>query len=83
MADVTLDFDKICDYEREHPDWSIVSELNGFGGNLRFTSLDTLASFIYEGGWKAWARDGFTIKDLTLVITEGLKELGFILEEGQ
>lgn len=82
-ADVTLDFDKVCAYEREHPDWSIITELSGFGGNIRLTSLDLLTSFIYEGGWKAWVRDGFTIQDLTLAITEGLKELGFTLEEPQ
>ncbi len=80
-ADVSLDFDKVCAYEAEHPDWSIIKEMKDFGQTMRFTTLDLLASFFYEGGWKAWTRDGFGIKDLTTVITEGLKELGFSSEE--
>ena len=81
VAEVTLDFDKICDYERAHPDWSIVQELASFNGNIRLTSIDLLASFVYEGGWRAWVKDGFTLNDLTLAISNGLKELGFSSEE--
>ena len=83
-VEVSLDLDKICDYEASHPGWSIIQEMNSFGQTLRFSSLNLLSSFIIgEGGWKAWIKDGFTIKDLTHVINEGLKELGFTSEDGQ
>jgi hypothetical protein len=80
-ADVELDFDAVCAYEDEHPDWSIIAEMRRFGKTTRFSSLDLLASFLYDGGWKAWAADGFTVADLTDAISEGLRELGFTSEE--
>ena len=81
-ADVGLDFDKIVAYEQAHPDWSLMTEMQSLGEKMRFSTIDLLASFIYPGGWKGWVADGFTIKDMTLVITEGLKELGFTPEDG-
>ncbi len=82
-ADVSLDFDKVCAYEKEHPDWSIIQEIKQLGDSQRFTSLDLLTSFVYEGGWKAWVRDGFTVIDLTKALEGGLQELGFYSEDGQ
>jgi len=80
---VTLDFDRVCAYEAEHPDWSIILEMRRFGKTLRFSALDLLASFCHEGGWKGWLEDGFTLSDLTNVLNEGLAELGFSSGEGQ
>ena len=80
QAEIHLDFDKVCAYEKEHPDWSLLKELKDFGDTLRFTTLDLLASFVYEGGWKAWVRDGFTMDNLAEALTNGLEELGFYSE---
>ena len=79
----TLDFDKVCAYESEHPDWSLILEMRKFGKTLRFSTLDLLASFCHEGGWKAWTSKGLTIGDLTKVLNEGLNELGFSSEADQ
>lgn len=81
-VEVTLDFDKVCAYEKEHPDWSIIDEMRSFEGCIRFTSLDLLTSFLYEGGWKAWRRDGFNAEDLAKALAEGLEELGFTPGDG-
>lgn len=79
-VEITLDFDKVCAYEKEHEDWSIILEMRKFGKTMRFSTLDLLASFIHPGGWKSWTAEGFTINDLTNVISEGLNELGFSSE---
>jgi hypothetical protein len=77
----SLDFDKVCAYEHDHPGWSIIDEMRALDGCVRFTSLDLLASFVYDGGWKAWRRDGFTIEDLAKVLVDGLEELGFTSQD--
>jgi hypothetical protein len=56
-------------------------EMRKFGKTTRFSSLDILATFLYDGGWKQWAADGFTVADLTDAISDSLRELGFTSEE--
>lgn len=83
-ADISLDFDKVCEYEASHPDWSIIAEIRKFSKTMRFTSLDLLASFTtHDGGWKGWLKDGFGTEDLMTVISEGLEALGFTSEASQ
>lgn len=76
--EVSLDFDAVCEYESQNPDWSIIQEVRLFGKNPRFTGLNILVGLTTFGGdWKAWSGEGMTISDLTEVITEGLNQLGF------
>lgn len=75
-----LNFDKVCDYERSHPNWSIMKEFEQVG-NIRFSSLDLLASMVGADGWKKFASDGFTAEDLAEIIRVGLEELGFTSQD--
>lgn len=83
-ADISLDFDKACEYENKHPDSSIFLVVRHYTKTLRFTDLATILSMTtYEGTWKDWtSRDGFTIDDLFNAINPGLEELGFSSEDG-
>ena len=83
-ATVPVDFyDRVVTYEKAHEDWSIVLEMRRFGKTLRLSTLDLLASFVYDGGYKAWIADGFTVPQLTELIEEALNELGFSFGEDQ
>ena len=75
-----MDFDKVCEYERSHPNWSIMKEFEQVG-NMRFSSLDLLASMVGADGWKQFASDGFTAEDLAEIIKAGLEELGFTSQD--
>lgn len=76
--EVSLDFDKVCEYEMNHPDWSIIGEVRDLGKTLRFSALNLLVSQTsYDGDFKDWAEDGLTVQNLTDVIVEGLNDLGF------
>jgi hypothetical protein len=78
--DVELDIDKVVEYETAHEDWSIIREMVKYGKVQRVSSVNLLASFVYEGGYKEWVRDGFTVGDLIDVITAELRALGFLQE---
>ena len=82
-ADVSLDFDTVCDYEATHENWSIFVEIKQYTKTLRFTCLaNLLALTTYKGTWQEWTgRDGFTTDDLFTVINKGLETLGFSQED--
>lgn len=82
--EVSLDFDKVCEYERKNPEWSIITEVRQFGKTMRFNTLNVLVGLTdFEGDWKEWVRSGLTIGDLTDVISDGLNELGFGSEDAE
>lgn len=82
QADISLDFDKVCEYEATRENWSIFTEIRQYTKTLRFTSLAVLLGLTtYEGNWQDWtSRDGFTTDDLFMVINKGLQDLGFSSE---
>jgi len=77
--DVSLDFDKACEYESKHPESSIFLVVRHYTKTLRFTDLATILSLTtYKGTWQDWTKkDGFTADKLFEVINPGLEELGF------
>lgn len=80
-TDVSLDFDKACEYEANHPDWSIFIEIRQYTKTLRFTCLAVLLSLTtYKGTWSDWTKEGFTTEDLFKVLNQGLQDLGFTQE---
>ena len=80
--DLHLDFDAIVAYEEKNPDYSFIDDIGNLGDKMRFATLDRLTKLVYDGqGWKQFVADGFSIKELSLAITEGMKELGFIPED--
>lgn len=78
VYNLELDLSKVMDYERTHPDWSIMDLFKGMeSGALRFTDLDLLASFM-DGfqGYEDFVDAGLDVNDLTEAIS-GSKYLGF------
>lgn len=73
--DVDLDVDRIIEYESSHPDWSILTLLEGMG-KTRFTDLDLLTRFIGFEGLKDFTGQGFRIADIADVY-QGSRFLGF------
>ncbi len=73
--DVELDFDRICAYEKEHPDWSIL-DLIAKIDRLRFTDLDLLVGFLGFPDYRTFVDEGFDIDDIGDLLSKS-RYLGF------
>lgn len=75
--DCELDLAKICEYERQHPDWSLMDVMTGMSSRMRLSDLDLLASFVkgFED-LDGWLDSGLSIEDLADVY-QNSKYLGF------
>lgn len=76
---MTLNLDSVMEYEAQHPDWSILSELDRIQA-MRFTTLDLLTGFLGYT-YREFADLGFGIEDLSEVYEHEMEELlGFSTE---
>lgn len=73
--DVEFDFDKVCKYEEEHPDWSL-SVLASRIKLLRFTDLNLMSTFLGFSSYREFIGLGFTLNDMGEMVSAS-KFLGF------
>ena len=77
---MTLNLDAVMEYEAQHPDWSIMKELDGIQ-RMRFTTLDRLTGFLGYS-YRDFTDIGFGIEDLSKVYEHEMEELlGFSLSD--
>lgn len=74
---ITLDLDEVIRYEEEHPDWSIIDEIDKVSGKFRFSTLDRLVRFLGMASWTEFTSKGLGFEDLVKIFTEALRESGF------
>ena len=83
--ELTLDWDAIESYEKEHADWDIVSALQS--SRNRICDMNFLVGFVlvdgvrFDGGWKDFIKTGFSPEDILEVYRSELQMLGFISAE--
>lgn len=75
VRDIDIDIDFIMSYEEAHPDWSIVSFMDGMS-RMRVTDIDLLAKIFGFDGVKDFLAQGFGVDDLYEAV-KGSKLLGF------
>lgn len=62
-VEAEIDIGRVLDYEKEHPDWSLMDLLKGMD-RLRFTDMDLLARLVGFEGLQEFVNLGFTFNDL-------------------
>lgn len=73
--DIDLDIATICEYEEQHPDWSI-TDLFKRMEHLRFTDLNLMARCLGFADYADYVEQGYSLEDMMAVV-EGSKYLGF------
>lgn len=77
----SLNLDDVMAYEEAHPDWTLMDEISGAEGTIRFTTLNRLAQFIGYT-YADFAKLGFGIEDLSKIYEEEITGLlGFSTED--
>lgn len=88
-ATLEMDFDKVVEYELEHPDWSIVECIGHATESRRITDMNLITSFLMLDkknlgeDYLSCLRSGIKVDDIVAALREGLVLLGFISEAAQ
>lgn len=75
VRDVDIDVDFAMSYEEAHPDWSIVTFMDGMS-KMRISDIDLLSRIFGFDGVKDLLSQGFDVNDLYEAV-KGYKLLGF------
>lgn len=72
----SLDLDRICEMELKNPDFNFLTMLANAGEEFRLSTIVTLCDFL-GSDYKTMVKQGFTITDISEILTKAMEEIGF------